>query len=149
MILNYGDIIGRPLFTDVLSGEFSLAKDPDRHHTLARLAVAACVKGQEVNNRPITDSEVMMAYTPSWAPNVQAVVSGKPTGGYFFFSSIGLEHEDGDRLLDVTDVTNDEDMAVTILAGQNDLRAYQIELGEKLAVARKAVTAAVADFFGE
>lgn len=143
----YGDIIWRSLFPDVLNGEFTPTSDPTRKHTLARLAIAAYMKGENQKSRM---SLVEVRYTPSWASHMSTVVSCEPTQAGLLLTSISLKHEGDDTseyALDVADDTNEESMAVSMYVGNNDPQTFELELGDKLAIARQAVTNAADAFF--
>lgn len=64
------------LFYDALSAEFAPPTDPSKRlHTLARLAVATCDKGQGPDD--------YRSYTPSWARNSYSIVEQPVDRGPF------------------------------------------------------------------
>lgn len=129
------------LFYDLLSGEFQPMSDPEgRKHTLARLAVATAIKGAFYEKDLAGIGDVFI-YTPTWAPDVEAVVFGPKNQdkitSFSLFSS-------GDQALHFEDHDDQAIIECTLL---NRPEVVELKLSADFFVARTMVANLAEVFF--
>lgn len=142
--------IVKPLFYDVLSGEFVPATDPTkRKHTLGRLAFAAVQKGEALQ---VEDHRRDFEYEPSWAPGilVTAACSHVADGELgnredLVLSLVGIDLV---NKLDNSSLTVMEDEKEFFII-ENEMRfpSKPLELGPNIARTRRIITLRAHAFF--
>lgn len=125
-------------FYDALSGEFYPPSDKLRRaHTLARLAVGVCEKGEEYKGG--------LLYYPTWAetsyaavwqpenrlPSDTQVIIGEAYGRWPL--EVGFSHVK-------TNPAMGPDKDILHITFRNEEENYELEIGEKLLLARQRVT---------
>ena len=133
------------LLYDALSAEFAPPTDPSkRRHTLARLAVAACDKGQGPDD--------YRSYTPSWAQNSYSVVE-QPVPREPFDTQVSIGEGYGRwprEILFTHHRTNPAESAPRdelVITERNLEIVHPLELGNALRAARVDVADIAQDFY--
>jgi hypothetical protein len=138
----------RPLFYDALSEPFAPKTDPEkRNHTLGRLGIATITKGE--NYRIPNHPAYLTRYEPSWGGGALSVAYSVESQDYSTRTTQLLHlMGHGEHVAVVDSVYNDR-IEGDLLLWQDDeiLGQYELELGEKLSVARAAVSELVGRFF--
>ena len=110
------------LFYDALSGEFTDPHKPNTTHTLARLAVATCLKGAG----PSYERE----YGPSWAPGTSVLVH-QPLFDTEYMDQSVVERVDSGVTLLCEDSTSLNEVTVLNSVGLNSGHRY---MGDSIGV---------------
>jgi hypothetical protein len=153
MIFNPAHFSVNPLFYEALSAEFVSETDPLRRaRTLGHLTIATSLKGESslidlgFLNKDITNTYPVFRYTPSWAPDITSRVDAEwTTIDRAVMKGILLKGYDG-RSLSVASLNCDGVQRLQI-GHSKDSITYDLELGDKLIVARDAVAEAAKQFF--
>ncbi len=134
------------LLVDALSEPIQPPTDPNgASHTMNRLAYAARTKGERGRQH---NAISRWNYTPSWAPGVIATsVYIQQHKGVELFIGVDLAHTDvGETSFRGASPYGWDNADLTIVVN-GDRQGYELELGEKLTVARLAVAEAAQVFF--
>ncbi len=138
-------LLGRQMFYDVLSGEFSPATDPlESVRTLGRLAQEAFSYGDEVSG-PAVDAHVGVLYTPVWAPSVKVLVVCDAVGesDFLLLKKISLDTKDGPKLA-LEDVSLGNQRVIQVKDGPD---TTALRLGIELPATKALITQAATRFF--
>ncbi len=138
----------RDTFYDALSGEFQPPTDPDKMHTLGRLARATYRKGDENKDAVRTFPGRVFYYEPKWAAGVTVT-----TGCEFIEGTESLRMsllslvcgEEGITFMNAT--SEEEEPGLVILEEDGGAKEYSLELGLLLVEAKLAVTGLAQKFF--
>jgi hypothetical protein len=140
-----------PLFYDALSEEFMPNTDPHLH-TLGRLASATIQKGGVdilKDKGVLGDKYARHTYQPSWGNFRTSTVESSFVGkNHLAMDAIRLDQPWPFDALTITRTLDQDGEAITIFQDGGS-RRYELELGEKLFLAREAVAHAAEIFFAK
>ncbi len=142
------DFQPHPLFYDALSGEFAPKCDPEeRKHTLARLAYAASIKGELLEE----ESDSFYEYAPSWAPDRFWVVLYNRHDEFVLYDDPKPVIEGKSSWLALMRRTTDNGKPHLVLRsdGSNGSleTVHPLELGPKLNEIREEIATTAQEFF--